>query len=58
MNEDDKRYIRRELGKARPVDATEGVKVKVMSSAGESRWVSIPSDLYEQMIITLAGPVD
>ncbi len=56
MNDDDKRYIRRQLGNARPWDATEKIQLKVRSSAGESHWVRIPSDLYEQMITTLAGP--
>ena len=56
---DDQRYIRRELSKARPYDAAEKVQLKIRSSAGESRWVSIPSDVYERVIdaaCTLPAP--
>lgn len=53
---DDRAYLRRQLGKARPFDAEEGVRLKVRSDEGESHWVAISSDEYERVVDLLAGP--
>lgn len=52
---DDNEYIRRELSKARPLDVEEKIRLKVESSAGESRWVLLPSEVYERVVATASG---